>query len=108
VQIMLHCCGNRVTIYIHGQGEENKMTTTTFETGSEFRVSWETERPNPRYTRYNRQHQYIITQHKSEIFASYDEAQAFNVSIDKKGTVQVRRPGMKNFIPTYQAKSVKV
>jgi hypothetical protein len=83
-----------------------KMTTTTFQTGSEFRVTWETYRPNPAYTPWNRKHSDILTRHKSDVFNTYEEAEAFIKASGDKGRmyIQVRRPGYKNFIAVSDVK----
>lgn len=83
-------------------------TTNSFEAGSEFRVTWETSRPNPRYSRYNRQHQDIVTLHKSDIFDTYEQAEAFAATVGHQGTLQVRQPGRKIFTLVSYAKRIDV
>lgn len=92
-------------------------TTQNFETGSEFRVQWETERPNPRYDRRvammqkgrYRQLPTIITKHASDIFSTYEEAKAVKDSVTEDAhflNITVRLPGNKNFRTTHDTKKI--
>jgi hypothetical protein len=95
----------------------NKMTYSTdnFQAGSEFRVQWTTAAPNPSYnpkmammqgSRY-RKYAEILTNHVSEIFSTYEEAESFSLSVGcNSWNVMVRLPGNKNFRTAYDTKKI--
>lgn len=88
-------------------------TSESFEAGSEFRVAWEIARPNPRYNPFmsragRTSHREIITNYTSPVFDSYEAAIEFiETTFIRDFRVQVRRPGKKTFVPTYNAHKVE-
>jgi len=75
-------------------------TTETFETGSEFFVKW---------TEFNADGS--VMQRKSEIFSTYEDADAVNVATGSdqnrpysNRNIMVRRPGNKNYTMALLAK----
>lgn len=81
--------------------ERTELSTADFEEGTEFRADYAV------FTRNKRGHT-NMTERKSEVFATFEEARAYVEAVDSvNGTVKVRRPNTKNFIPYYNAKAVK-
>ena len=76
-------------------------TTASFETGSEFRVSWVifTDKPNSKYGT-------TIGHRNSDIFDTYEAAEAFNNQLSYGAEVMVRLPGNKNFRTTRDTKKL--
>ena len=82
-----------------------RLTTASFDTGSEFRVDWTTSASNPNFNRrkamnmgpHYKVSQDIYTNHKSEIFSTYEAAEAFKGTTER-GHITTRKPGQKNFI----------
>lgn len=72
------------------------MTDTTY---TEYRVTWETSRVNPKYVRGLRgSHREIITTHTSEIFNTLEAAKEFRATVTGEFVkISHRRPGLKNF-----------
>jgi hypothetical protein len=88
----------------HNERETMNYTTASFETGSEFRVHWIEISPNPRR---NSKHADIITIKDSDIFTTYEQAQAFRSELNNRNSdVMVRRPGNKNFRRDRDTKTV--
>jgi hypothetical protein len=81
------------------------LTTASFDTGSEFRVNWTTEIKNPKFNLERARNQGphykvsqdIVTSHKSEIFSTYEAAEAFKATVER-GHISNRKPGQKAFI----------
>ena len=85
------------------------MNTNTFPAGSEFRVDYTIEKPNPRYVKgsWNARTMYATTlsHHKSDVFETYEAAMAYgNDVIGERWSINVKTPGSKRFVPTYHAR----
>lgn len=101
-----------VLLYVYTQThspKEHKMDTNTFPAGSEFRIDWTIEKPNPRYIKgsYNTRTAYptTLSHHKSPVFAIIEDAQTFITENElDRFYLQVRTPGSKRFIPHFAAR----
>lgn len=86
-------------------------STKDFPAGSEFRITWNTWKTNPRFVpgsnNSRTRHWEIQTKHQSPIFPTYEEAIAFATENDIHPAVDVRTPGNKNFISQGIARKAK-
>ena len=87
-------------------------TTASFPTGSEFRVYWSEYTYKERRVNGVMMNVSVSRNFKTDIFSTYEEAEAFRSGIDRSeknvgaSWVMVRLPGNKRFTMDFNAKKV--
>lgn len=106
------CASCSIKIHRATQTKGTTMNTETFPAGSEFRVDYSIEKANPRFIKgsMNMRTAYptILTEHKSPVFDTYEQALQFVAESGITGNywVQVKTPGSKRFIMSAYARKV--